>query len=49
MSIAVHPELNSRIHALAEAQGLTIEAYSERLVSQISRACGNWNLKRLKG
>jgi hypothetical protein len=32
MSIAIHPELESRIRSRAEAQGLTIEAYLERLV-----------------
>jgi hypothetical protein len=32
MSIAIHPELESKIRSRAEAQGLTIEAYLERLV-----------------
>ncbi len=32
MSIAIHPELESRIRSRAEAQGLSIEAYLERLV-----------------
>ena len=32
MSIAIHPDLESRIRARAEAEGLTIEAYLERLV-----------------
>ncbi len=32
MSIAVHPELESKIRSRAEAQGLTIESYLERLV-----------------
>jgi hypothetical protein len=32
MSIAIHPDLESRIRSRAEAQGLTIEAYLERLV-----------------
>ena len=32
MSIAIHPELETRLRAQAEAQGLTVEAYIERLV-----------------
>jgi hypothetical protein len=32
MSIAIHPELESKIRARAEAQGLSIEAYLESLV-----------------
>jgi hypothetical protein len=32
MSIPIHPELESRIRAQAEAQGLTIETYLERLL-----------------
>jgi hypothetical protein len=32
MSILIHPELESKIRAQAEAQGLTIETYLERLL-----------------
>jgi hypothetical protein len=32
MSIAIHPELESKIRSRAEAEGLSIEAYLERLV-----------------
>ena len=32
MSIAIHPELESKIRSRAEAQGLSIEAYLERLI-----------------
>ena len=32
MSIAIHPNLESKIRSRAEAQGLSIEAYLERLV-----------------
>lgn len=32
MSISIHPELESRLRARAKAQGLTVEAYVERLV-----------------
>jgi len=32
MNIIIHPELESRLRARAGAQGLTVEAYVERLV-----------------
>jgi len=32
MSISIHPELESRLRARAESQGLTVEAYVDRLV-----------------
>ena len=32
MSITIHPELESRLRARAEAEGLTVDAYLERLV-----------------
>jgi hypothetical protein len=32
MSITIRPELETRLRARAEAEGLTIEAYVERLV-----------------
>jgi hypothetical protein len=32
MSIPIHPELESGIRAQAEAQGLTVETYLERLL-----------------
>ena len=32
MSIIIHPELETRLRARAEAQGLTVEAYVERLL-----------------
>lgn len=32
MSIAIHPELETKIRARAEAEGLSIEDYLERLV-----------------
>jgi len=32
MSIPIHPELETKIRARAEAEGLSIEAYRERLV-----------------
>jgi hypothetical protein len=32
MTITIHPQLEERLRARAEAEGLTIEAYVERLV-----------------
>ncbi len=32
MSIPIHPELETKIRARAEAEGLSVEAYLERLV-----------------
>jgi hypothetical protein len=32
MTIAIHPELETRLRARAEAEGLTVEAYVERLL-----------------
>jgi hypothetical protein len=32
VSISIHPELETKIRARAEAEGLSIEAYLERLV-----------------
>jgi hypothetical protein len=32
MSVTIHPELESKIRSRAEAEGLSIEAYLERLV-----------------
>jgi hypothetical protein len=32
MTISIHPELELRLRARAESEGLTIEAYVERLV-----------------
>jgi hypothetical protein len=32
MSISIHPELETKLRTRAEAEGLTVEAYLERLV-----------------
>lgn len=32
MSLAVHPDLKTKIRPLAEAEGLTVGAYLERLI-----------------
>jgi hypothetical protein len=33
MSLAIHPDLETKIRARAEAEGLSIEAYLERLIA----------------
>ncbi len=38
MSITIHPELESRLRARAEAEGLTIEAYVERIARDDQQA-----------
>ena len=38
MSIVIPPQLETRLRAQAEAEGLTVEAYIERLVSADERA-----------
>lgn len=38
MSISIHPELETKIRARAEAEGLSIEAYLERLVQADQQA-----------
>lgn len=32
MSISIHPELETKLRCLAQAEGITVEAYLERLV-----------------
>ena len=38
MSITIHPELEARLRARAEAEGLTIEAYIERIARDDQQA-----------
>lgn len=38
MTISIRPELEGRVRARAEAEGLTVEAYVERLVRSDQRA-----------
>jgi hypothetical protein len=38
MSISLHPELESKLRARAEAEGLTVEAYLERVIQADDRA-----------
>lgn len=38
MSIAIHPDLEARLRARAEAEGLTVEAYIERIARDDQQA-----------
>jgi hypothetical protein len=38
MSITIHPDLESRLRARAEAEGLTVEAYVERIARDDEQA-----------
>jgi hypothetical protein len=38
MSITIHPELEARLRARAQAEGLTIEAYIERIARDEEQA-----------
>lgn len=38
MSITIHPELEARLKARAEAEGLTVEAYIERIARSDEQA-----------
>ena len=49
MSIAIRPELETKIRVRAEAEGLSIEAYLERFVLLTSRQRTNWKLWPSKG
>jgi hypothetical protein len=38
MTITIHPELETRLRAQAEAEGLSVEAYVERILRAEQRA-----------
>lgn len=38
MSIVIHPDLENRLRARAEAEGLTVEAYIERIARDDQKA-----------
>jgi hypothetical protein len=38
MNITIHPELEAKLRARAEAEGLTVEAYVERIARDDERA-----------
>lgn len=49
MSLAIHPELETKIGARAEARGLSIEAYLERLIAIDQRANDELQVLALEG
>ena len=49
MMIAIHPELEIRLRARAEAEGLTVEAYVERLVRPEQQAGDELEALALEG
>ena len=49
MTIAIHPELEIRLRARAEDEGLTVEAYVERLVRAEQQAEDELEALALKG
>jgi hypothetical protein len=49
MSLAIHPELETKIRARAEAEGLSIEAYLERLIAIDQQASDELQLLALEG
>jgi hypothetical protein len=49
MSLAIHPELETKIRARAEAEGLSIEAYLERLIASEQQANDELQLLALEG
>ncbi len=49
MSISINPELETKIRALAEAEGLSIEAYLERLVQTDRQASEELEALALEG
>jgi hypothetical protein len=49
MTIAIHPEIETRLRARAEAEGLTVEAYVERLVRAEQQAEDDLEALALEG
>ena len=49
MTIAIHPDLEIRLRARAEAEGLTVEAYVERLVRAEQQAEDDLEALALEG
>lgn len=49
MSLTIHPELETKIRARAEAEGLSIEAYLERLIAIDQQANDELQLLALEG
>ena len=49
MTITIHPEFEMRLRARAEAEGLTVEAYVERLVRAEQQAEDEFEALALEG
>jgi hypothetical protein len=49
MTITIHPQLEGRLRARAEAEGLTVEAYVERLVRAEQQAEDQLEASALEG
>ena len=49
MSITIHPELEARLQARAEVEGLTVEAYVERIARHDEQAEQELELLGLEG
>ena len=49
MSITIHPELEARLRARAEAEGITVEAYIERIAREDERAEDELEVLALEG
>ena len=49
MSITIHPELEARLQARAEVEGLTVEAYVERIARDDEQAEQELELLGLEG
>jgi hypothetical protein len=49
MSISIHPELETKLRARAQSEGLTVEAYLERLVQAELSAEDEFTASALEG
>ena len=49
MSITIHPDLEARLRARAKAEGLTVEAYLERLLRADQQAADELEALALEG
>ena len=49
MSITIHPELEARLRTRAEAEGMTIEAYIERLIHTDQETQNDLEILALEG
>jgi hypothetical protein len=49
VNITIRPELENKIRERAETEGISVEAYLERLVQADNRQLKNWKLWLSKG